>query len=352
MVSDSFIIVQPDTLIADIDSSATFNLSCGASDDGIITTEVSGGNLGGYTFTWSPNVSTSYQAVNLMAGTYLVTISDSRGCFDTTSYTLSAPPPVVVTWPVIEPPLCFGDVTPFEIVDVMGGSGSYSYSINSGEIHDITESIDLPAGIFIISVFDDRGCEVDTTYTIMQPNPIELSIGPDDPVIDLGDSLFITGTIVLSDNPISGTVWTSDEPLSCATCEGTWVFNSFPTLYTWTVTDINGCTGSASILVDVDYDRDVFIPNAFSPNFDGRNEYFSVFTGPGVVTINYIRIYDRWGNVVHTESDLLPSPTGSGNWDGSYNGDPLNPGVFVYVVEISFLDGETLVYRGDVTIVK
>jgi gliding motility-associated-like protein len=351
-VEDSFLIAQPDTLIADIDSSATFHLSCGASDDGVITVEVSGGNLGGYTYTWNPDVSSAYQAVNLSAGNYNVTVSDVRGCSDTTSFLLSSPPPVVVAWPVLIPPACFGDESEFAIESVMGGSGVYQYTINSGEIHEIDEVVNLPAGIFIISVFDDRGCEADTTYTIMQPNPIMVSIGPDDPVIDLGDSLYITGTILQSDNPIATTLWTSEEPLSCETCEGTWVFNSFPTLYTWTVTDINGCTGSASILVDVDYDRDVFLPNIFSPNSDGRNDDFTVFTGPGVETINYIRIYDRWGNVVHTESGLLPSQTGAGNWDGTFDGQEMNPGVYVYVVEIKFIDGQTLVFRGDVTLVK
>ncbi len=99
------------------------------------------------------------------------------------------------------------------------------------------------------------------------------------------------------------------------------VFNSVPALYTWTVTDINGCQASASILVDVDYQRDVYIPNVFSPNGDGRNDEFRIFTGLGVVSINYIRIYDRWGNLVHEEGPQMPSPTGAGNWDGSFKGN-------------------------------
>ncbi len=351
-VTDSFMISEPDTLIADIDSSATFNLSCGSSSDGVITLEVSGGNAGNYTYSWSPNVSTTYQAVNLMPGHYTITVSDPKGCQDTASFTLIAPPPVMVNWPDLDPPACFGDESELIITDVSGGSGTYSFTINSGEVFPIGDPVSLPAGIYIISVFDDRGCSADTMYTLMQPNPILVSIQPENPIINLGDSLFIMGTVEQSDNPIIMTLWTADQPMSCPPCDGTWVFNSQPTLYTWTVTDVNGCTGSASILVEVDYDRDVFMPNVFTPNNDGRNDDFRIFTGPGVESIHYFRIYDRWGNLVHQENNLLPNPGGAGKWDGTREGSLMNPGVYVYVAEVGFLDGETLVFRGDITLIR
>jgi len=350
---DSFTISEPDTLIAQIDSSGTLNLSCGSSGDGIITIDVSGGNNGVYTFLWNPDVSSIYQAVNLVAGTYLITVTDPKGCSDTTSYTLTSPPPIVTTWPDVVPPACFGDETVLLIDEVTGGNGNYSFNINDGLLLDIGDSVLIPSGIYIVSVFDDRGCSDDTTYIIMEPNPILVSIGPDNPIINLGDSLFIIGHVDQSDNPIAMTAWTSEVPVSCPTCEGTWVFNFLPTLYIWTVTDINGCQGSTSITVGVDFDRDVYMPNIFSPNNDGRNENFRIYTGPGVESINFIHIYDRWGNLVHSETGLLPNPSGAGNWDGTFNGEPLSPGVYVYVAEITFIDNHTtLLYRGDVTLVK
>jgi len=352
MVEDSFSISQPDSLNAAIDTAGTIQVSCGNTNDGVITLNVAGGNPGGYTYVWNPNVSDTYQAANLGAGLYQITVTDPKGCMDTTSYTLLAPLPVQATWPVLDPPMCFGDESLFVLTDVTGGSGNYSFNINGGEQFDLGEMVFLPAGIYIISVSDDRGCSDDTTYMISEPNPILVSIGPDDPVINLGDSLFITGTIDQSDNPINKTIWTSTEPMSCPTCPGTWVYNAIPTLYTWTVTDINGCTGSASILVDVNYDRDVFIPNVFSPNNDGRNDDFKIYTGLGVTAINYLRIFDRWGNLVHQEQDLIPSTNGAGKWDGTFNGEALNPGVFIYVAEISFIDKTILTYKGDITLVK
>jgi gliding motility-associated-like protein len=352
MVEDSFTINQPDTLIADVDSVNVIKVSCGNANDGAISLNVTGGNPGGYSFLWNPNVSTNAQANNLGAGNYQITVSDPKGCQDTTSYTLSAPQPVQAVWPVVEPPLCFGDESEFVITTVTGGSGNYTYSINGGEQFDIGETVSLPAGIYIIVVSDDRGCFDDTTYMIIEPNPILVSIGPDDPIVNLGDSLYITGSVDQSDLVINNTLWTSEAPMSCATCEGTWVYNSVPTLYTWTVTDINGCTGSASILVDVDYDRDIYIPNVFSPNNDGRNDDFKIFTGLGVTSINYFRIYDRWGNLIHEEKELFPDSNGVGKWDGTFNGELMNPGVYIFVAEITFIDNETLVYKGDITLVR
>jgi gliding motility-associated-like protein len=350
---DSFSISQPDTLIADIDSSGTLNLSCGGSSDGIITINASGGNSGQYTFAWDPDISTDYQAVNLPAGFYSITVTDIRGCLDTTSYLLTSPPPIVVEWPDVADPACFGDETVLLIENVSGGNGNYSFSINSGEVFNIGEAVMLPSGIYIVTVFDDRGCSSDSTYIIMEPDPILVSISPDDPVIDLGDSIFITGNVDQSQNPIVMTLWTSTEPVSCSTCEGTWVFNSVPATFTWTVIDSNGCEGSSSILVDVDYQRDVYIPNIFSPNGDGRNDDFKIFTGPGVVSINYIHIYDRWGNLLHVEGQQMPSENGAGNWDGTSKGDEVSPGVYVYVAEITFIDNNTtLTYKGDVTLIR
>ncbi len=350
---DSFVVDQPDTLIAQIDVSGTFNLSCGSSSDGIIVLDVSGGNDGGYTFLWNPDVSSIYQAVNLVAGKYLITATDPKGCTDTTSYLLTSPPPIMTTWPSVVPPACFGDETLLQINQVTGGSGNYSFNINGGQLMNIGDPVMIPSGIYIVSVFDDRGCSEDTTYTIIEPNPILVSIGPDNPIVNIGDSLFIVGHVDQSDNAIAMMAWSSTEPVSCPLCEGTYVFNVLPTIYTWTVTDVNGCQGSESITVGVDYNRDVFIPNVFSPNNDGRNEDFRIYTGPGVVSINYLHIYDRWGNLVHSENKMLPSPTGSGNWDGTFDGQPLSPGVYVYVAEIEFIDNHTkLIYRGDITLIK
>ena len=78
--------------------------------------------------------------------------------------------------------------------------------------------------------------------------------------------------------------------------------------------------------------------------------------GLGVEKINYFRIFNRWGEVVFAvESDagldIQPNDPNFA-WDGTFRGQTMNPGVFVYVAEIEFTDGEVILYQGDVTLIK
>jgi gliding motility-associated-like protein len=123
-------------------------------------------------------------------------------------------------------------------------------------------------------------------------------------------------------------------------------------IYKLRVTDVNGCIGEAEISVELERNRNVFIPNVFSPNGDDKNDYFGVFSGVGVKQINYLRIYDRWGELVFQKQDLVPSNDPSQGWDGTFNNKPVQTGVYVYISEIVFEDGAKLLYRGDIMVAR
>ncbi|HEX5112180.1 MAG TPA: gliding motility-associated C-terminal domain-containing protein, partial [Saprospiraceae bacterium] len=100
------------------------------------------------------------------------------------------------------------------------------------------------------------------------------------------------------------------------------------------------------------YNHDYYLPNVFSPNDDGINDVFFVSSGPNSVgTVLDFRIYDRWGNLVFESKDGLPDDPTAG-WNGKMADKNLNPGVFVWVVEIQFLDGKEITAYGDVTLVR
>ncbi|MCO6486236.1 MAG: gliding motility-associated C-terminal domain-containing protein, partial [Saprospiraceae bacterium] len=95
----------------------------------------------------------------------------------------------------------------------------------------------------------------------------------------------------------------------------------------------------------------VYIPNSFSPDEDGINDVFSVYGNAQVVGVRHLAIYDRWGNNLYFERHLPVNDPGVG-WDGTFRGQIMDPGVYVYVVEVELADGGTRLYKGDVTVVR
>ena len=121
-------------------------------------------------------------------------------------------------------------------------------------------------------------------------------------------------------------------------------------VYSLTVVDTNGCEGFDDVLIEVDKNRNVYIPNTFTPNGDGTNDVFRVYAGVGVNRITKFQVFDRWGESVFEATDLIPNDLGPDGWDGTFKGEFMNPGVFIYLIEVEFVDGVVLLYRGDITL--
>lgn len=97
--------------------------------------------------------------------------------------------------------------------------------------------------------------------------------------------------------------------------------------------------------------RDVYIPNAFSPNNDGINDHFTVFGGKGIRQVKTLKVFSRWGELIFYGHDFPANDLDFG-WDGKFRDKTMQPGVFAWLAEIEFLDGQLLIEKGDVTIVK
>ena len=116
-------------------------------------------------------------------------------------------------------------------------------------------------------------------------------------------------------------------------------------------TDDIGCTFIDSVLVRVDKVRPVYIPNVFSPNFDGINDYFTLYGSAAGKYIKTLSIYDRWGGEVF-RGEKLPLNAESAGWDGRVNGQRANAGVFAFFAEVEFIDGIVLLYEGSITLMR
>ncbi|PKP02537.1 MAG: hypothetical protein CVU11_11585 [Bacteroidetes bacterium HGW-Bacteroidetes-6] len=119
---------------------------------------------------------------------------------------------------------------------------------------------------------------------------------------------------------------------------------------TWSVVvnDLNGCGWTRQVNVDASGDLcfipHVWVPNIFSPNGDGQNDILFV-RGEGVNTLSFI-IYDRWGEKIFETTSV------DNGWDGIYKGAKANPGVYVYYLNATFVDGSQSVIDGNITLVR
>lgn len=354
---------EPDPLELMIDQANTTPfVTCNGDTDGQISVTVNDtaniNPLGTAPYNWSGGVADPSAAIasDLPPGNYAVTITDVKGCTDSLSYTIQEPEPIVAVIPDPEDPRCFGESTLIVIDTVFGGAGmsffDYTYEIDN---NGLRFTPDQPATVFagtrIVTIADPAGCTLTDTLTIDQPTELQVLFDPAEIDVELGDSTTLE-PIINSSLPINNFAWTPDTYLSSTSVERPITSPLSNQNYTLTVTDVNGCTGIGSIFVDVDFNRNVFIPNAFSPNGDGPNDDFRVFTCNGVTEIKAANIFDRWGNLIASRENLAPECAGVELWDGRFNNKIANPGVYVYVIEISFLDGIDLTYRGDVTLLR
>ncbi|MBT8190612.1 MAG: gliding motility-associated C-terminal domain-containing protein, partial [Bacteroidia bacterium] len=353
MELDSIEIIEPDTLTVEIDLNGTVNLSCFGDESGSIQVRSNGG-CGGYTYTWTNNVSTGSFADNLSEGNYTITVTDGCGCTDITQYTLESSDEIIAQPLSPDMPDCFGNSTCIGIETATGGVGNnYTYSINFGDRIPIDSCVEVIAGMYTLTVFDSVGCSVAYATTVDQPEQIEVDLGPDI-VLDLGDSTAMITAIINGPNPIDSINWISNTGFTCIdpSCNTIAVNATTFSTYEVIVTDTNGCEGRDKIDVFISAKRNVFAPNIFNPDDLPPNDKFMLLTGEGVVSVEYLRIFDRWGNLVF-EKENIPHPTSvDDGWDGRKANKIVEQGVYVYVAEVRFIDNKLIQYKGDITVIR
>ena len=322
------------------------DVSCFGAGDGTITATPDGG-VGNYTFLWSNNQTTGTIS-NLNPGTFTVTVFDGNGCEAIGDFSITQPDELFIDVVEVINVICFGDETGSITVSGAGGNPPFQYSVDGVVFQDSPQFNDLLAGTYTITIQDILGCTDEVEATINQPQELTVNAGPDQ-TIDLGYSANIITVI----NPF-GVVsyqWSPADGLSCSDCPNPVASPVNTTTYTVTITDEDGCTATDEITIVVQKNRPIYIPNAFSPNFDGHNDFFTIYGGPAAANIQALRIYNRWGALVF-EAEGIPLNEPTLGWDGIFKGKPMNNGVFAFYTYIEFVDGEVVLYEGDLTLVK
>lgn len=205
----------------------------------------------------------------------------------------------------------------------------------------------LKPGTYDINVVAASGCDTVYTVDIHEPDTLFAYIQPDTIPLIVGDTALIQ---VISNNADIQLQWLPESELtqldvstfSTSTRRSLW-YNLVGTLGTCVLRD--------SVFIAVDANRKVYIPNAFSPNGDNVNDFFYIHGGAGIEQIEQFFIFERRGNLVFEQTNIDPNDPTKG-WDGTFQGRKMNPAVFVYLAKIKFIDGETEIFSGDVTLVR
>ena len=236
-----------------------------------------------------------------------------------------------------------------------------SKSVLCGEDCDgwISVSYDLPGlhvgdtlldslceGTYTITFADTAGCPYEVSTEIIRDTSLRhMRVWADDSIFFLTESVQLHVTEVPGATYQWSNAFTLDHPNRphpIATPVDT------VSIYSVTVTDSLNCTWTGSLLLRctevICGKPNIFIPNAFSPNFDGINDQLC-FRGNFVLDF-YIAIYSRWGEKVFETHNINEC------WDGHYNGNPCLPGVYTYTCHIKCEAGQENLLKGDITLIR
>jgi gliding motility-associated-like protein len=291
----------------------------------------------GFSFDTATNITIS-SVQNSDAGLYTVNIESEYGCTTLDSFLVNvfAPSDLNVTE---QYNVCEGQTIQF---DASGGS-IYTWSPSTGLNNPNIGNPTLTAKdsvLYKIVTANSFGCKDSAfVYVNVFRNP-HITVGP--------DLTLIRGDTAVLVSSVSGTAvqfeWSPASDISNSQSLSPQVFPTSDRIYTLTAISGVGCPSDQQS-VNVKVYNDIFIPNAFTPNGDGKNDVFRVFP-IGAYVLQRLNVYDRWGKLVFTTSD----PTVS--WDGTFKNLPQPPGNYVYYVEWKRSDGKQVNRKGSLMLIR
>ena len=310
---------------------------------------VVGAAAGTYNVMWSPGTflsdSTIYNPVMQDATdpiTYIVTVIPKGGVSCPTRDTVHLDIIPVFTFDTKDTSICTGQSV--RVSGVWNPNLKYSWSPLNGVSDPLSFSTNIQpnaTGSYVLTATDNRGC--------VQRDTVNINLWVNPSVSVQSDVATMTCTHQAVHLTAAGAVrytWSPGVFCNDSTLSDPIITNmAFPTLFTVTGTDANGCSRSASIPIDVNEIPEVFMPNAFTPNGDNKNDKIHP-----VIYCDFImerfNVFNRFGMQVFVT--IYPND----GWDGFDHGVPADIGTYFYEIMGHKLTGEHLLLKGDITLIR
>jgi gliding motility-associated-like protein len=275
-------------------------------------------------------------------GSYHFYIKDNNSCTIDTIVKLVGYPHIVIAAVNVKGVSCFGFTDGVLTIGATGGNPDLTYSVDNSPFSLSNTFTGLASTTHQIQVVDAKGCRKDTS--IFLPTPEKLSITP---VITNNDCIGLNEEGRIRADVNGGTApygyeW-STNPMQTSQ-EATHLDNG---IYLVVVKDANNCSDSARGEITYDDCCTVFIPDAFTPNGDGRNDVVRILY-KGDMQLQQFSIYNRFGQRIFYTSNM------NDHWDGTFNGQKQDLGTYYYYATVLCGNRKQKIkeFKGDITLIR
>lgn len=314
--------------------------TCHGDCDGYIKVNAAGG-IPPYNFYWS-NGDTGNDLTNLCGGSYTVTVYDSDSCLMLQTVNIPEPQPLEENITTQNAPceeVCIGEA----MANPTGGTAPYTYQWNNGQKSDTISN--LCPGTFKVTITDAHKCVSEDTVVIEDMSQyVNFEAHAKNDTIFEGEST----TIYTKDTANYTYRWQPAKGLSNPMSHSTKASPDETTTYVVTIEDSYGCVYKDTVTVHVKPvtcgEPYIFVPNAFTPDNDGKNDVLYVRT-KYAKEIKFV-VYNRWGEKVFKTEDV------NKGWDGTIDGKKAEPGVYSYYLYVLCYTDEVYEDNGNITLIR
>jgi gliding motility-associated-like protein len=207
----------------------------------------------------------------------------------------------------------------------------------------IANKIYTKEGVFVDTLKTKTGCDSILTINIKSLKDFNVSLGDDKEILE-GENITLTASSNYA-SIVEKYTWLPVGTSTCDTCHRIDIKPIQSQSYIVKI-DAKGCLAMDTINIKLSNKDFMFIPNAFSPNGDSKNDTFRPFTSDIVEKIELFTIYDRWGNQVHEIKNANPNDDDTA-WNGTHRGQDCNPNIYTYIVHARLRNGAQKKFAGD-----